>query len=105
MRSSSISVCLPQGIMQAVDITAVLQSAQSPDAVLRNEAESQLKAFEQQNYAGYLFSLASELANEGKPADSRQIAGLIIKNTLDATDDVKKVALGCGLDACKHLRC
>jgi Importin-beta N-terminal domain len=75
------------------DITAVLQAAQSPDANQRQQAEQQLKQAEEQNAAGYLATLSGELANTDKPADVRQIAGILLKNALDApgADAGKKV--------------
>lgn len=75
------------------DITAVLQAAQSADANQRQQAEQQLKQAEEQNAAGYLATLSGELANTDKPADVRQIAGILLKNALDApgADAAKKV--------------
>ncbi len=75
----------------AVEITDLLEHAQSPDAALRNQAEQQLKQFEEQNAVAYLTALATELASSHKPAGARQIAGLILKNALDAADEKKKV--------------
>lgn len=74
------------------DLTPVLQHAQSADADLRKQAELQLQAYQQQDYAGYLVALVSELANDNKPPETRQIAGLLLKNLMDATDAVLKVA-------------
>ena len=95
--------------MAAVDVTQFLLSAQSPDAAVRSQAEGQLKAFSEQNFPGYLFSLSSELTNNAKPADSRRLAGLLLKNTLDAREDARKrelqqrwVALEAGLK--QHVR-
>ena len=73
-----------------MEITPLLQAAQSPDAAQRNQAEQQLKQLEEQNAAAYLSALATELANSQKPADARQIAGLILKNALGAADEAKK---------------
>ncbi|KAK9806952.1 hypothetical protein WJX72_008531 [[Myrmecia] bisecta] len=84
---------------QAVDITQILQHAQSPDANLRNQAEQQLNQFNAQNPAGYLLSLASELANGDKPHESRQIAGLLLKNSLDAPSEAKKAELAASWQA------
>lgn len=75
------------------ELTPVLQHAQSADAALRTQAELQLQAYQQADYAGYLVALVSELANDAKPPETRQIAGLLLKNLLDATDAVLKVAL------------
>ncbi|KAK3266547.1 hypothetical protein CYMTET_24835 [Cymbomonas tetramitiformis] len=49
-------------------------------------AEQQLAQLEATNYGGYLTSLAFELASEGKPADCRKLAGLILKNCFYARD-------------------
>lgn len=66
------------------DLSEVLQNAQSPDSNTRNQAEQQLKQFQQQNLASYLLSLATEVSNNGKPEHTRQMAGLMLKNSLDA---------------------
>lgn len=79
--------------MSTADITSVLRNAQNADASVRTQAELQLQQFQQQNLAGYLLSLASELADESKPADVRQIAGLIVKNALDAPSEARKVGI------------
>ena len=81
------------------ELTPVLQHAQSADSGLRTQAELQLQAYQQQDYAGYLVALVSELANDAKPPETRQIAGLLLKNMLDATDAALKVSLCGDLDA------
>ncbi|KAJ9518220.1 hypothetical protein QJQ45_010161 [Haematococcus lacustris] len=73
-----------------VEVTAILLQAQSADTAQRSAAEEQLRAFQDQNFPGFLASLATELANHGKPADSRRLAGLMLKNALDAKDDARK---------------
>ncbi|KAI5434388.1 hypothetical protein KIW84_021288 [Lathyrus oleraceus] len=45
---------------------------------------------QEQNLPGFLVSLSGELANEEKPVDSRKLAGLILKNALDAKDENRK---------------
>lgn len=79
--------------MAAADLTEALTSAQSPDANTRNQAELQLKQFQQSNLASYLLSLATEVANDAKPEHSRQMAGLMLKNALDAPSNSVKVRL------------
>lgn len=74
------------------DVTEVLTGAQSPDANTRNQAELQLKQFQQQNLPSYLLSLATEIANDAKPEHSRQMAGLMLKNALDAPSAAVKVS-------------
>ncbi|KAK9715991.1 hypothetical protein RND81_06G204200 [Saponaria officinalis] len=70
----------------ALDITSFLLAAQSPDAKTRTEAESGLKQFQEQNPSGFLLSLSIELSNDGKPIESRRLAGIVLKNSLDAKD-------------------
>ena len=75
----------------ATDVTEILASAQSPDSNTRNQAEQQLKQFQQQNLASYLLSLATEVASDAKPEHTRQMAGLKLKNSLDAPGIAVKV--------------
>jgi importin subunit beta-1 len=75
---------------QVVELTQLLQAAQSPDTAVRQQAELSLKQLEAQP-ATFLLSLSAELANNEKPVDARRLAGLILKNTLDAKDEAKKV--------------
>lgn len=77
----------------AMDITQVLLAAQSPDANLRTAAESNLTQFQGQNLPNFLLSLSIELSNDEKPPESRRLAGIILKNSLDAKDSAKKELL------------
>ncbi|MCL7026827.1 hypothetical protein MKW94_006233 [Papaver nudicaule] len=88
----------------AMEITQFLLAAQSPDANVRKSGEENLKLFQEQNLAGFLVSLSVELANDQKPADSRRLAGIILKNSLDAKESGRKeqlvqqwVAIECGV--------
>jgi len=74
-----------------MDLTPILVAAQSPDAGVRQAAEGQLTALRVSNPPAFLHALAAELAAEAKPAEARQIAGLILKNALDAPSESKKV--------------
>ncbi len=76
---------------QVVDLTALLQSAQSADHNVRTQAEQQLKQAQESQYATFLASLAAELSNNDKPSDTRRLAGLILKNALDAKEEQRKV--------------
>lgn len=76
-----------------VEVTQLLLHAQDPDANVRSQAEQKIQHFQEQNYPGFLASLAAELSNTQKPADSRRLAGLVLKNTLDAKDEVRKAEL------------
>src|SRR4051794_1307804 len=73
-----------------VDVTQVLLNAQHQDANIRTTAEEHLKAFQEQNFASFVASLSAELANSGKAADSRRLAGLILKNMLDSKEETRK---------------
>lgn len=74
-----------------MEITQFLLNAQSIDGFVRNLAEENLNHFEEQNFPTFLVSLAGELANDAKPVDSRRLAGLILKNALDAKEQNRKV--------------
>ncbi|XP_051142543.1 importin subunit beta-1-like [Andrographis paniculata] len=77
----------------AMEITQFLLSAQSVDSTVRNHAEETLKQFQEQNLPGFLLSLSAELANEEKQVESRKLAGLILKNDLDAKEQHRKYEL------------
>ncbi|CAI7747871.1 unnamed protein product [Closterium sp. NIES-54] len=53
-------------------------------------AEENLKQLQDSNFPAYLVSLSLELANPEKQTDSRRLAGLILKNSLDAKESVRK---------------
>ncbi|OWM72177.1 hypothetical protein CDL15_Pgr018060 [Punica granatum] len=76
-----------------MEITQILLNAQAVDGAVRKNAEENLKQFQEQNLPSFLFSLAGELANEEKPAESRKLAGLILKNALDAKEQHRKYEL------------
>ncbi|CAN4102345.1 unnamed protein product [Withania somnifera] len=77
----------------AMEFTQVLLNAQSVVSTVRKHAEETLKQFQEQNLPGFLLSLSGELANEEKPVDSRKLAGLILKNALDAKEQHRKYEL------------
>lgn len=74
----------------ALDITQYLLSAQSPDANVRTGAENTLGQFRDQNLPGFLLSLSVELSNDDKPTESRRLAGIVLKNSLDAKEAATK---------------
>ncbi|KAL5719053.1 Importin subunit beta-1 [Ranunculus cassubicifolius] len=77
----------------AMEVTQVLLNAQAVDDTLRKHAEESLKQFQEQNLPAFLLSLSKELANDEKPVTSRQLAGLVLKNALDAKDIQRKSEL------------
>ncbi|XP_009351972.1 importin subunit beta-1 [Pyrus x bretschneideri] len=76
-----------------MEVTQVLLNAQSIDGAVRNHAEESLKQFQEQDLSSFLLSLSRELANEEKPVESRKLAGLILKNALDAKEQPRKLEL------------
>ncbi|KAJ3682850.1 hypothetical protein LUZ60_013077 [Juncus effusus] len=74
----------------AMEITQALLAAQSADGNIRTAAETSLKQFQDQNLPLFLLSLSAELANDQKPPESRRLAGILLKNSLDAKDAARK---------------
>ncbi|KAE8708603.1 Importin subunit beta-1 [Hibiscus syriacus] len=77
----------------AMEVTQVLLNAQSIDGAVRNNSEESLKQFQEQNLPVFFVSLSGELANEEKPVETRKLAGLILKNALDAKEQHRKLEL------------
>ena len=76
-----------------MEVTQVLLNAQSLDGTVRNHAEDSLKQFRGQDLHLFLTSLSWELSNDEKPVESRKLAGLILKNALDAKEQHRKLEL------------
>ncbi|THG12550.1 hypothetical protein TEA_000029 [Camellia sinensis var. sinensis] len=74
----------------ALEITQFLLSAQSADAKVRTEAEGNLRQFQEQNLPSFFLSLSVELSNNDKPIESHRLAGVLLKNSLDAKDASRK---------------
>lgn len=77
----------------AMEITQFLLAAQSAEANVRTQAEDTLRQFQGQNLPIFLLSLSVELANNEKPNESRRLAGIVLKNSLDAKDATTKEQL------------
>ncbi|KAF9602487.1 hypothetical protein IFM89_028501 [Coptis chinensis] len=77
----------------AMEVTQVLLNAQSVDGTIRKQAEESLRQFQEQNLPSFLLSISGELANEEKAVDSRRLAGLVLKNALDAKEQSTKFEL------------
>lgn len=78
--------------MAAPDLTSYLQNTQAVSAEHRIAAEQYLRQFEDHHFPDYLLSLTSEVADSSKPAGSRQIAGVLLKNALSPTQADKRVS-------------
>lgn len=77
----------------SLEVTQILLDAQSVDGAVRKHAEENLRQFQDQNLPAFLISLSGELANDEKRVESRKLAGLILKNTLDAKEPHRKAEL------------
>ncbi|KAL2550804.1 importin subunit beta-1 [Forsythia ovata] len=62
-------------------------------SVFREKMAMEVTQFQEQNLPGFLLSLSGELASEEKPVESRKLAGLILKNALDAKEQHRKFEL------------
>lgn len=76
--------------MDPSELTTVLLNAQNPDISIRQRAEQWITNAQTQNFPLFVQILASELANNEKPALSRTLAGLLIKNTLTSKDEMQR---------------
>lgn len=71
------------------DVSGALLAAQSGELAVRAGAEASLLALEQQNFPLLITSIANELAT-GKEVNSRRMAALYMKNSLDAKEEGRK---------------
>ncbi|KAL0207377.1 hypothetical protein P9112_012005 [Eukaryota sp. TZLM1-RC] len=88
--------------MQTIDLFTVLQNSQrSDDASVQKQAEADLQRIKQENPGQYVCSLASELGKEDRPATTRSLAGLALKNAIDIrlNNDNAQIWLGLSPDA------
>lgn len=74
-----------------MSLTELLLATQVPDK--NAQAEAQIKAVEQNNIEQYFIALAQELAGADKPTIARQLAGLLLKNSLAAKDATRNKEL------------
>lgn len=77
----------------AMEVTEILLNAQSVEGAVRKNAEESLRQFQEQNLPSFLLSLSGELSNDAKPVESRKLAGLVLKNALDAKEQHRKFEL------------
>ena len=73
------------------ELVTVLQHAQSADGAVRSQAEARLQHFAAQSYAGYLVALAGVLASSAQQPETRQLAGVVLKNSVQSTGEAKNV--------------
>lgn len=69
-----------------MDVANILLAAQSPDPNARHQAEAVLTNACEKDFPVFVQTLVGHLANEAADAESRRLAGLILKNNVDAKD-------------------
>lgn len=72
---------------QPTPLAQLFQQAVSPDSNARLHALAQLEEFEKQNTAAFIGALCQEISDGTKPMDIRQMAGLSLKNALQAKEE------------------
>ncbi|KAJ3437590.1 importin subunit beta-1 [Anaeramoeba flamelloides] len=72
------------------ELTQILLDAQSTDQEKRNHGMEMIKSAKDNNLPVFLVLLAEELKSENKPNESRQLAGIILKNTFVSKEEQKK---------------
>jgi hypothetical protein len=65
-----------------MDITLILSKALSSNNQERNSAEKSLLEFSEKSYEEVIFELASELTNENRTTNHRQLAGTLLRNLI-----------------------
>ena len=69
------------------DVTQILTACQSGDTAVRTQAEKTLQQARTSNLPQFYVAMSGELCNDSKPKNTRQLAGVILKNCLDANND------------------
>ena len=69
------------------DVTQILTACQSGDTSVRTQAEKTLQQARTSNLPQFYVAMSGELCNDLKPKNTRQLAGVILKNCLDANND------------------
>ncbi|KAM3370507.1 hypothetical protein ACQJBY_018060 [Aegilops geniculata] len=78
---------------ESTDISDVLAHALHLDDNLRSIAEGKLKQLHGLDLPNFLLHLSSHLLREGNPEETRTLAGIILKNSLESRDPTLKDAL------------
>jgi len=70
-----------------MDLLQALVNGQSPDENTRKQAEEFIQNASSYNFPAFLHGLATELSKETNPEPTRQLAGIILKNSLSTKND------------------
>jgi hypothetical protein len=68
------------------NMISILTNAQSTDKILRDQAESSLLAATRDQYAPFIVALTGVFTSEGTKPETRQMAGICLKNLVTAED-------------------
>lgn len=82
------------------ELTNILEGCQNPDSTIRTQAELALRKAQTESFPQFALALATELNNEQKPINVRQLAGITFKNLLVAKEEQLQKSKH---DAWKHL--
>lgn len=72
-------------------ISEILNNALSGEKAIRQDAENKLSILALRNFPEFLYNLATELADEGKPVKIRQMAATYIKNSITVSSELKEI--------------
>jgi importin subunit beta-1 len=76
--------------LNTLNFTQIMTNALSGDKFIRQEAENTLSLLATQNFADFLFKLASELADEAQSVQNRQLAATYMKNCITKSEKLKQ---------------
>ncbi|XP_048559301.1 importin subunit beta-1-like [Triticum urartu] len=77
---------------ESIDMSDALAHASNPDDNIRSIGEGMLKRLHNLDLPNFLLRLSSELLREGSPEESRALAAITLKNSLDSKDPALKDA-------------
>jgi importin subunit beta-1 len=73
------------------NITQILTNALSGDKQIRQDSEKKLEQMALQNFPEFLYELAKQLSDEGKPVKIRQLAATYIKNSIVRSENLREI--------------
>lgn len=65
-----------------MSVTDIMMALANPDQSIRNPAEATVAQAKEANLAGFLIALINELRDDTKPSQARQMAGMVLKNSV-----------------------
>ena len=64
------------------EISQIFKEALNPNLSIRQLAEHKINQLAEQNFSNFLLSCATELSDESKPKETRQLSSTLIKNLI-----------------------